>query len=103
MNSLQIWSSKSFWHLMRVKVMIVRKHQVKVKRFPAEPINPLVSNSMGTFIAKGGTSGDIYLWQVATGKLLKKWQAHYRGVTYLLFNDDQSLSISSSEDGFVRV
>ncbi|CAN4122664.1 unnamed protein product [Withania somnifera] len=79
------------------------KPQVEVKSFPAEPISPLVSNSEGTYIAGGGASGDIYLWQVATGKLLKKWQAHYRGVTCLLFNDDQSLLISGSEDGSVRV
>lgn len=38
-----------------------------------------------------------------TGKLLKKWHAHYRAVTCLLFNDDQSLLISGSEDGSVRV
>ncbi|XP_060199419.1 protein ROOT INITIATION DEFECTIVE 3 [Lycium barbarum] len=79
------------------------KPQVEVKSFPAEPINPLVSNSEGTYIAGGGASGDIFLWQVATGKLLKKWHAHYRGVTCLIFNDDQSLLISGSEDGSVRV
>ncbi|KAK4722754.1 hypothetical protein R3W88_012987 [Solanum pinnatisectum] len=79
------------------------KPQVEVKSFPAEPIYPLVSNSEGTYIAGGGASGEIYLWQVATGKLLKKWHAHYRAVTCLLFNDDQSLLISGSEDGSVRV
>ncbi|CAI9763630.1 unnamed protein product [Fraxinus pennsylvanica] len=41
--------------------------------------------------------------QAATGNLLKKWHAHYRGVTCLVFNDDQSLLISGSEDGCVRV
>lgn len=41
--------------------------------------------------------------QVATGNLLKKWHAHYRGVTCMVFNDDQSLLISGSEDGCVRV
>ncbi|KAF3612568.1 putative transcription factor HEC2-like [Capsicum annuum] len=40
------------------------KPQVEVKSFPAEPINPLVSNGEGTFIAGGGASGDIYLWQL---------------------------------------
>lgn len=79
------------------------KPQVEVKSFPAEPIIPLVSNSEGTYIAGGGASGEIYLWQVVTGKLLKKWHAHYRAVTCLLFNDDQSLLISGSEDGSVRV
>ncbi|XP_016449551.1 protein ROOT INITIATION DEFECTIVE 3-like [Nicotiana tabacum] len=79
------------------------KPQVEVKSFPAEPINPLVCNNEGTYMAGGGASGDIYLWQVATGKLLKKWHAHYRAVTCLKFNDDQSLLISGSEDGSVRV
>ncbi|MCD7470289.1 hypothetical protein HAX54_010018 [Datura stramonium] len=57
------------------------------------PLSRLLSTTEGTYIAGGGASGDIYLWQVATGKLLKKWNAHYRAVA-LLFNDDQSLLIS---------
>ncbi|PSS35841.1 Protein ROOT INITIATION DEFECTIVE like, partial [Actinidia chinensis var. chinensis] len=79
------------------------KPQVEVKSFPAEPINPLASNSDGTYIVGGGASGDIYLWEVATGRLLKKWHAHYRAVTCLVFSDDQSLLISGAEDGSVRV
>ncbi|PIN16451.1 WD40 repeat protein [Handroanthus impetiginosus] len=79
------------------------KPQVEVRSFPAEPIKPLVSNSHGTYIAGGGVSGDIYFWEVATGKLLKKWHAHYRAVTCLVFNDDQSLLISGAEDGCIRV
>ncbi|KAL7117048.1 hypothetical protein ACP275_03G046500 [Erythranthe tilingii] len=79
------------------------KPQVEVKSFPSEPIKPLVSNSQGTYIAGGGVSGEIYLWEVATGKLLKQWHAHYRAVTCLVFNDDQSLLISGAEDGYVYV
>nr|GLL18249.1 protein ROOT INITIATION DEFECTIVE 3 [Ipomoea trifida] len=79
------------------------KPQVEVKSFPAEPITPLVSNADGSFIAGGGASGDIYLWQVASGRLLKKWHAHYRGVTCLVFIDDQSLLVSGAEDGSIRV
>ncbi|KAG8377598.1 hypothetical protein BUALT_Bualt08G0049700 [Buddleja alternifolia] len=79
------------------------KPQVEVRSFPAEPITPLVSNSQGTYIAGGGVSGDVYFWEVATGKLLKKWHAHLRAVTCLVFNDDQSLLISGAEDGSIRV
>ncbi|KAL7245223.1 hypothetical protein ACSBR2_000527 [Camellia fascicularis] len=79
------------------------KPHVEVKCFPAEPINPLASNSDGTYIVGGGVSGEIYLWEVATGRLLKKWHAHYRAVTCLVFADDQSLLISGAEDGSVRV
>ncbi|KZV54574.1 protein ROOT INITIATION DEFECTIVE 3 [Dorcoceras hygrometricum] len=78
-------------------------NKVESRSILAEPVGPLVSNSEGTYIAGGGVSGDIYLWEVATGKLLKKWHAHYRAVTCLVFNDDQSLLISGAEDGCVRV
>ncbi|MCL7040226.1 hypothetical protein MKW94_027208, partial [Papaver nudicaule] len=75
----------------------------EVKSFPAEPISPLVSTTDGTYIIGGGSSGNIYLWEVSSGRLLKKWQAHYRGVTCLVLSDDESLLISGAEDGFVRV
>lgn len=74
-----------------------------MRSFPAEAIRPIACNSQGTYIAGGGISGDIYFWEVATGKLLKKWHAHYRAVSCLVFNDDQSLLISGAEDGCLRV
>ncbi|KAH6782218.1 Transducin/WD40 repeat-like superfamily protein [Perilla frutescens var. frutescens] len=70
--------------------------------FPIEAIRPIACNNKGTYIAGGGISGDIYFWEVATGKLLK-WHAYYRAVTCLAFNDDQSLLISGAEDGCLRV
>ncbi|KAH0922188.1 LOW QUALITY PROTEIN: hypothetical protein HID58_022206, partial [Brassica napus] len=50
---------------------------VEVKSFPVESITALTTNSEGTYIVGGGASGDIFIWEVATGKLLKKWHAHY--------------------------
>ncbi|KAB2076151.1 hypothetical protein E1A91_A06G020600v1 [Gossypium mustelinum] len=79
------------------------KPQAQVKSFPAEPIKPLIANSDGAYIVGGGSSGDIYIWEVATGRLLKKWHAHYRAITCLVFSEDDSLLISGSEDGCVRV
>nr|XP_034897296.1 protein ROOT INITIATION DEFECTIVE 3-like isoform X2 [Populus alba] len=38
-----------------------------------------------------------------TGRLLKKWRAHYRTVTCLVFTEDDSLLVSGSEDVSVRV
>nr|CAD1840178.1 unnamed protein product [Ananas comosus var. bracteatus] len=40
---------------------------------------------------------------VASGKLLNKWNAHLRAVTCLTLSDDESLLISGSEDGSIRV
>lgn len=79
------------------------KPQVEVKSFPAEAIKPLAANHQGTYLVGGALSGDIYLWEVETGRLLKKWHAHLRAVTCLVFSDDDSLLISGSEDGYVRV
>ncbi|CAG7888494.1 hypothetical protein BRARA_A02191 [Brassica rapa] len=79
------------------------KPQVEVKSFPVESVKALAANSEGTYIVGGGASGDIFLWEVASGKLLKKWHAHYRSVTCLLFSGDDSLLVSGSEDGSVRV
>uniref|UniRef100_A0A7C9DS81 Uncharacterized protein n=1 Tax=Opuntia streptacantha TaxID=393608 RepID=A0A7C9DS81_OPUST len=81
----------------------LHKPQPEVKSFPAEPIKPLVSNSEGTYLIGGGVSGDIYVWEVLTGRLLKKWHAHYRAVTCLTLSDDESLLVSGAEDGCVRV
>ncbi|CAE6075581.1 unnamed protein product [Arabidopsis arenosa] len=79
------------------------KPQAEVRSFPVEPIKALVANNEGTYLVGGGNSGDIYLWEVATGKLLKKWHGHYRSVTCLVFSGDDSLLISGSQDGSVRV
>ncbi|KFK34207.1 hypothetical protein AALP_AA5G114800 [Arabis alpina] len=79
------------------------KPQVEVRSFPVEPIQALAANNEGTYLVGGGTSGDIYLWEVATGKLLKKWHGHYRSVTCLVFSGDDSLLVSGSQDGSVRV
>ncbi|ESQ45620.1 hypothetical protein EUTSA_v10010392mg [Eutrema salsugineum] len=79
------------------------KPQVEVRSFPVESIKALAANTEGTYIVGGGTSGDIYLWEVATGKLLKKWHGHYRSVTCLVFSGDDSLLVSGSQDGSVRV
>ncbi|XP_050215311.1 protein ROOT INITIATION DEFECTIVE 3-like [Mercurialis annua] len=79
------------------------KPQVEVKCFPEEPIKPLICNREGTYLIGGGLSGDIYLWEVTTGRLLKKWRAHYRAVTCLVFTEDNSFLVSGSEDGSVKV
>lgn len=38
-----------------------------------------------------------------SGKLLSKWNAHYRSVTCLTLSDDESMLISGSVDGSIRV
>ncbi|CAI9115788.1 OLC1v1016782C3 [Oldenlandia corymbosa var. corymbosa] len=79
------------------------KHEPEVKSFLFEPILALVSHSEAGYIVGGSKSGKIYIWEVSTGNLLTKWDAHLRAVTCLVFSDDKSLLISGSEEGGVRV
>ncbi|KAL9274675.1 ROOT INITIATION DEFECTIVE 3-like protein, partial [Drosera capensis] len=88
-GSVLYWS----WH----------KPQPDVKSFPVEMIMPLVCDIGGNYIIGGGSSGYIYVWEVATGRLLNRWHAHYRAATCLVLSDDESLLISGAEDGCVRV
>ncbi|MED6193756.1 hypothetical protein PIB30_022545 [Stylosanthes scabra] len=76
----------------------------------SSPPHGLVSVG-GRFLASSHLSpqssgGSVFFWswtKVETGRLLKKWHAHYRAVTCLVFSEDDSLLISGSEDGSVRV
>ncbi|GKC68565.1 protein root initiation defective 3 [Tanacetum coccineum] len=95
------------WHGLMIskafiETMTTPLPHVEVKSFPAELINPLACNSDTTYIVSG-VSGSIYLWEVATGILLKMWHGHYRSITCLVFSMDQSLLIYGAEDGSVRV
>ncbi|CAM6106553.1 unnamed protein product [Calypogeia fissa] len=79
------------------------KNQVAFKSYPVEPIVPLACTGEGTYLAGGGLSGRIYLWEVASGKLLRVWSGHYKAVSCLVFSDDDSLLISGADDGLVNV
>ncbi|KAF5792954.1 putative transcription factor WD40-like family [Helianthus annuus] len=62
-----------------------------------------ISKKDGIYLAGGASSGNVYLWEVVDGKLLKTWHAHNSPLTCLAFSDDSSLLISGSEDGSIVV
>jgi pre-rRNA-processing protein IPI3 len=47
-------------------------------------------------------TGQVHVWETASGRLLKSWPAHYKAVTALAFTDDDSLLLSASEDTVVH-
>jgi len=79
------------------------KNQVAFKSYPVEPIAPLACTSDGAYLSGGGASGRIYFWEVASGRLLRVWPAHYKAVSCLVFSEDDSLLISGADDGLVNV
>eukprot|EP00937_MAST-01D_sp_MAST-1D-sp2_P006955 g6955.t1 len=53
----------------------------------------------GAYLAAGAAaSGKVYLWCVATGELLRVFDAHYRAITALCFTDDGALLLSAGAD-----
>ncbi|XP_004291097.1 PREDICTED: WD repeat-containing protein 18-like [Fragaria vesca subsp. vesca] len=85
-----------------VKYWAWSKPQPDAKSSQDEPIKPLAANREGTYVVGGGVSGTIYLWEVTSGRLLRKWDAHYRAVSCLRFSDDGTILFSGSEDGEIR-
>ncbi|RQP00814.1 hypothetical protein POPTR_015G093300v4 [Populus trichocarpa] len=81
----------------------LNKPQQPLRSYPLEAIGPLGCTKDGLFLAGGSPSGNVYLWEVAGGRLLKTWRAHSRSLKCLIFSNDDSLLISGSEDGVVCV
>jgi|GEM_PF-896627 len=53
--------------------------------------------------ASGGTRGEIYLWDVATGAMLKDLRGHMASVADLRFSKDGRYLVSGADDGQVIV
>ncbi|KAJ6676515.1 WD-REPEAT PROTEIN 18 [Salix viminalis] len=81
----------------------LNKPQQPLRSYPLEAIGPLGCTKDGLFLAGGSPSGNVYLWEVADGRLLKTWRAHSKCLKCLSFSKDDSLLISGSEDGVICV
>ncbi|KAJ8327286.1 Pre-rRNA-processing protein ipi3 [Batrachochytrium dendrobatidis] len=61
-----------------------------------------ISNS-GRYCLGGGFSGRLYLWEIATGNMLRMFDAHYKPVTVVRFTADDALMISGGEDAMIHL
>ncbi|OIW00274.1 hypothetical protein TanjilG_27525 [Lupinus angustifolius] len=71
--------------------------------YTMEAIGPLSCTKDGLYLVGGGFSGNVYIWDVTSGELLKSWIAHNKPLNCMLFSDDNSLLISGSDDGMICV
>lgn len=46
--------------------------------FVAEKLTAIAASPSGAFVAAGATSGNLYIWNTATGRLLLGFKAHYK-------------------------
>ncbi|XP_034711979.1 protein ROOT INITIATION DEFECTIVE 3-like isoform X3 [Vitis riparia] len=81
----------------------LNKPQSPLRNYPMEAIGPVSCSKDGVYIVGGAPSGNAYIWEVADGRLLKTWHAHHKSLTSMVFSDDDSLLISGSDDGMIRV
>ncbi|GLJ22112.1 hypothetical protein SUGI_0414900 [Cryptomeria japonica] len=77
--------------------------QIHNRIFPLEQIGPLACTRNGVYLLGGGISGQIHIWELPTGRLIRSWHAHEKSVSCLIFNDDESLLVSGGDDGFLVV
>ncbi len=56
----------------------------------------------GKFIASGSGDQTVKIWEFSTGKLLKEFKGHSKGVTSVSFSNDGKFIASGSDDTSVR-
>ncbi|XP_065873369.1 protein ROOT INITIATION DEFECTIVE 3-like isoform X2 [Euphorbia lathyris] len=83
------------WHL--------NKPQSPILSYPIEAIGPICCSMDGVYLAGGAASGNAYIWEVASGRLLKTWHAHQTSLKCMVFSNDDSFLISGSGDGMICV
>ncbi|XP_010930146.1 protein ROOT INITIATION DEFECTIVE 3 isoform X1 [Elaeis guineensis] len=81
----------------------LNKPQAPQRSYPMEAIGPIASSKDGIYLAGGAPSGNVYIWEVPSGRLLKNWHAHQKSTSCLTFFPDDSFLISGSEDGIICV
>ncbi|KAH6559882.1 hypothetical protein BASA61_003146 [Batrachochytrium salamandrivorans] len=68
-----------------------------------EKLSCLCISTSGRFCLAGGFSGRLYLWEIATGNLLRMFDAHYKPVKVVRFTADDACMISGGEDAMIHV
>ncbi|KJE97530.1 hypothetical protein CAOG_07371 [Capsaspora owczarzaki ATCC 30864] len=80
-----------------------QKDQVHVKSTLAEKVPVIATSPDGLYIVGGSAQGRLFVWEIATGSLLKMTEAHYKPITVIRFTDDGSHVVVGAEDALVTV
>ncbi len=70
---------------------------------PSSQINSFVLDEDGQTLLGGDEKGNIYLWDVATGKRKKTIAGQGKAILEIAISNDQQILASSSEDGTIKV
>ena len=69
----------------------------------AESMLCVAASRDGTLIAGGGVSGKTFLWDALSGDLLRVWNAHYKGVSAVVFLPGSGGICTGGQDGIIHV
>ncbi|XP_012471111.1 protein ROOT INITIATION DEFECTIVE 3 isoform X1 [Gossypium raimondii] len=81
----------------------LNKPQSPLRSYTLEAMGPISCTKDGLYIAGGAPSGNAYLWEVTSGRLLRTWHAHHKSLKCMVFSDDDSLLIFGCTDGIISV
>lgn len=79
------------------------RQTVKVLSGHPQPCYGVAWSKDGAFIATGDETARIWIWNAVTGKKVKEFRSHIRGIQRLSFNRDHSLMISTGKDDVIKV
>ncbi|KYQ93415.1 WD40 repeat-containing protein [Tieghemostelium lacteum] len=85
-----------------VHVYSWKKDQPLYKTPLQEKGGVIASSNDGSYCAMGCGSGSVYLWEVATGSLLRIWEAHYNKITCISFTKDDFYLVTAGDDGVIN-
>ncbi|KAI7870938.1 WD40-repeat-containing domain protein [Spinellus fusiger] len=80
-----------------------QRDQILHKMSTPEKIVTVAASHQGAYLAGATATGRVYFWHIATGHLLRVFEAHYRGIHHLAFNDDDAVLLTAGEDASINV
>lgn len=90
--------TRSFIHLWSWS-----KEQPQYRCQVPERLGCVFATADGAHCVAGAGSGKLYLWEVASGKLLYTWDGHFRPVTALAGTCADGFLLSAGEDAIINV
>ena len=79
------------------------KEQPAYRMQVPEKLGCVACTADGAHLAAGGASGKLYLWQLASGRLLLAWDAHFKACTAVAACAHDGLLVSAGADAIVLV
>jgi WD40 repeat protein len=105
-EGIHVWDARAWqmlWHVeeARTSFQILRGHAgspANLRGGPKHEIRPMSFSPDGRLFAAGGTANRIYIWDAATGQVLRILVGHEARIASLAFTPDGRRLISGSDD-----